>query len=820
MEKSLVRATGVVSLLAVLGLAGCARAAGDQPRKPLRAATVVALVAGNALPENIVYEIKNDGLAFRPDDTYRSLLKAAGADNTVIAALNTANVTTGQAPETESGADLLQHLAKAGADLKAKQYDEAGNETMAALKVSFDRPACGFVMGEVLRQKRLWSQAAAVYEQVLDKDPSFPEVHTKLSFILDRQDDSDRALQEAQAALAHNPNDAEAHKNAGLALCDMQRWAAAAAEYDNALRIKPVYPAVELDLGILYMSQSQWDKALAAYQKGIVLNGGAGAEDAYNMGYIYDRKNDRDSAIREYREAIRLDPKWFDPRENLGGDLLQTKHYAEAVKDFREMEQLFPGSNMCHRCLGLALFETWDLSGAEQEYKLAIQLDPKDAYAHYGFGSVRETQKRLDEALAEYRKAEELEPTLSDGWIGAGRVLIAQKKYAEAAAELKQGESNRPDSPEMHQFYAEALEGTGNLDAAIAEFKSSLQLEPKNIQVQLKLAAAYEKKGDWVESFSEYRQAALVDSGIDPRKHVTRSDQLDPQKEYAAAQRRWNQHIAALKAAGKSSEASTLEARLRTARAAPGLSEQLDAALRAGVVADKAHKFDEAIVDYKHAVELAEKIQPTDPRLVMALEELGNQYFGWNVPAAQAAYEREYQVALKLSGPNSPNLEKPLQALGRSALKQKDYASAQKFLFRAVDIDEKTFGEGSRNVANSLWVASNVFIAQKQWDKAESYLQRSVHIIESLDGPNSIDLGGPLFTLSYVYDDWGKHDRADACDKQLVAILQKQYGSNSPFLVQILDHESKQLRDLGRVADANVVDQRIASIRAASMKPN
>ena len=115
--------------------------------KPLRASELLALVAGNALPENIVTAINVDGLAFKPDDNYRALLKTAGADATVLSALSTAKITSDQNAQDESGKDFLQALANAGADLKAKQYDDAGQQVMAALKTSFDRPACGFVMG-------------------------------------------------------------------------------------------------------------------------------------------------------------------------------------------------------------------------------------------------------------------------------------------------------------------------------------------------------------------------------------------------------------------------------------------------------------------------------------------------------------------------------------------------------------------------------------------------------------------------------------------------------------------------------------------------
>ena len=43
---------------------------------------VLGLVAGNALPENVVRETATNGLAFRPHEPYRTLLKTAGTGGT------------------------------------------------------------------------------------------------------------------------------------------------------------------------------------------------------------------------------------------------------------------------------------------------------------------------------------------------------------------------------------------------------------------------------------------------------------------------------------------------------------------------------------------------------------------------------------------------------------------------------------------------------------------------------------------------------------------------------------------------------------------
>ena len=191
-----------VAIWTTLFAGGAMRAvAADSEAKALRPSELLALVAGNGLPENVVHEITVDGLAFRPNDSYRTLLKTAGADTKILAAVNSAKVVAEVTPEADSGKDLLQHIANAGSFIREKRYEEATNELTSAVKASFKSPECGFVMAHVLRMEEQWEAAAGVYNGVLRMAPDFPEVHAKLSFVLYRLNDFETGLTEAHAAL-------------------------------------------------------------------------------------------------------------------------------------------------------------------------------------------------------------------------------------------------------------------------------------------------------------------------------------------------------------------------------------------------------------------------------------------------------------------------------------------------------------------------------------------------------------------------------------------------------------------------------------------
>lgn len=82
--------------------------------------------------------------------------------------------------------------------------------------------------------------------------------------------------------------------------------------------------------------------------------------------------------------------------------------------------------------------------------------------------------------------------------------------------------------------------------------------------------------------------------------------------------------------------------------------------------------------------------------------------------------------------------------------------TAEKFFLRAVDLNEEFYGEGSDKVANSLRMAASVYIVQKDYAKAETYLVRALNIDESIFGHDGINILMPLFNVCTLYDKWGK----------------------------------------------------------------
>jgi tetratricopeptide (TPR) repeat protein len=659
-------------------------------------------------------------------------------------------------------------------------------------------------------------QALRVYQQILDDEPDFPQVHTRLSYCYHAVGDGDSALREAKAALAQNADDPVAHLNAGTVLLEMRNTDAAKSEFQESIRSKPDYALAYVNLAILLDDARDYQGAITMYKKAIALK----PDDAlahYNLGVVYGEKEDYIAAIREYREAKRLDPTRLDVRQNLGSALMHTDPGA-AITEFRELAALAPDYPMCHRCLGGALSRVGRVQEAEKEFRIAIShQDPADPVVHVQLGGIREFEKNYDAALVEYRKAAALNDPEAYGMIG--RVLLLKKDFPAAIESLRQAEQFEPANWENHELHGEALQGAGYRDGAIAEYKQALSLAPKEPRPRLNLAGLQEQKGDWLAALNNYHQAVLDEPPIKPDGvgHYFH----DAQNKFASAQERFQKHLGDLRTAGRAAEAAELESRWRASKSAPNLDAQFHDAIQASMKAAQAQHFDEAETAAKEAISMAEKIVPQDARLAEAVGQLGSVY-AWRLDYRQAgeAYQRQLALTEKAYGAASPMTTTPLQNLAMLALSQKDFAAAEGFFRRGLEVNQKAFGENSQAAADALRGLAHVYQAQQDFAKSESTLLRATKIYETIYGKNSQQMAIPLTSLCHVYDQWQKPEKSASCHASLVALGEKLFGADSPYLARDLNAEAQALRQLGRSDEAAAIDRRAQTLQSAQANPN
>jgi tetratricopeptide (TPR) repeat protein len=106
-------------------------------------------------------------------------------------------------------------------------------------------------------------------------------------------------------ALAHTKNNILVHNNLGLALMHEGELAAAAEQFQSAIKLQPNYYLGWLNLGTARKIMQQTDKAIEAYENALKINPGA-AVLHFELGPLYHQRGDGPQAIAHTQKAEQL----------------------------------------------------------------------------------------------------------------------------------------------------------------------------------------------------------------------------------------------------------------------------------------------------------------------------------------------------------------------------------------------------------------------------------------------------------------------------------------------------------------------------------
>jgi len=132
----------------------------------------------------------------------------------------------------------------------------------------------------------------------------------------------------------------------------------------------------------------------------------------HNVGVTLERQRAFEEAESEYRQAIRIDPRYAKPRNNLAKLLADTDRHSEAVEVYRELLdldrdlKLDPRSRSKHLLnLGTVYAEQARWPDAEKVFRDATRLDPGNAFAWEWLGIAVVRQGRWYESQEFFESA-------------------------------------------------------------------------------------------------------------------------------------------------------------------------------------------------------------------------------------------------------------------------------------------------------------------------------------------------------------------------------------------------------------------------------
>ena len=154
----------------------------------------------------------------------------------------------------------------------------------------------------------------------------------------------------------------------------------------------------------------------------------------FSIGYLLrrDEKNDLETVIDAYDEAIRLKPDYATAYYNRGNAKRSLGRHEEAIADYDEAIQLKSDYAKAYNNRGNAKRSLGRHEEAIADYDEAIRLKSDYAKAYNNRGNAKRSLGRHEEAIADYDEAIRLNPDYAEAYNNRGEANISLNRADEA----------------------------------------------------------------------------------------------------------------------------------------------------------------------------------------------------------------------------------------------------------------------------------------------------------------------------------------------------------------------------------------------------
>ena len=468
----------------------------------------------------------------------------------------------------------LTHYNLGLAFRKKGYFAEALGEYRLALQRGEDRDLVEQAMAEVQLLKRDAPAALALYDELLQRQPQSPKLWNERGVALHQAGQYVEAQESYRRAIECDSGYAIAFNNVGVALYHAGQPEPAFDAFRRALDIQGSFIKARLNQALLLYKGKRLQLALEAYRTvlnedaehpvawngvGLVLADLRKFEDArnafarailaspdsaeahYNLSFTLSNLGDFESALRETKLALELDPyyvaqklelaidlQYEDPDLSIQTDLGEEKRADEAIDEFSfdpaVLDSLFtdlaprpkPVSTILAEAAPFAMASDFLSKGffdrAHLETMRALAQGAERKRGTTLLGDIFSRQGLWGEALERYREARREAPDYPQAMTGEATALLRLGRAVEARLVAESVLHHTPNDIEVLMLAAAARGEAGDPAAALSALETARRVAPMRADVHKHIGDIARKLGDSDGAIAAYRDALSLDS--------------------------------------------------------------------------------------------------------------------------------------------------------------------------------------------------------------------------------------------------------------------------------------------------------------------
>ncbi len=273
-------------------------------------------------------------------------------------------------------------------------------------------------------------------------------------------------------------------------------------------------------LAMVYHAYGLVEPAKQSYANAIALNESEFAWH-YLLAYLYHIQGEFEAAIRQYHDAVRVEPRYLPAWVHLGQAQLEIDDVNGARESFESAISLSETSTPALSGLASVESRQGNFDRSIELIRRAIASEPEAKQLHYQLAMAYRQAGQREKAREQLALQGPRRPSLTDPVLGRmqslnqtsqvflSRGVEAYRRgdYLEAASQYKKALEASPDDPSTYLSISWVLELADRPEEAVPYLDRALELDPDLAMAHFNKGAMLESRGRDEEALEHYRAA-------------------------------------------------------------------------------------------------------------------------------------------------------------------------------------------------------------------------------------------------------------------------------------------------------------------------
>ncbi|GGA79321.1 hypothetical protein GCM10011507_33210 [Edaphobacter acidisoli] len=436
---------------------------------------------------------------------------------------------------------------------------EASIQFANALKIDHNFGDAHYQLAKVYLKEGSYIPAYAELLHTVDLEPNNVQARIDLGNLLLAGHQADKALEQADAVLKLDPNNASAYSlQAGVSAYKGDH-ATAIQQIQHAISLKPDNAQFHTTLGLLQASDPSTATAGEDQLKKAVSLDSKDATAALALASMLERKGDLPGAQQQLQAAEAATPKNVVVRSALADVYLRQNNTAQAEQTLRQATEDLNDTDAGAGLLASYYIRTNQLPRAESDYADMVSKHPKSVPLKLAYARILVLNHDISKAKQVGDDLAKTDSSLPEVAVLNGMLLLNDGKSNDAFTLLQKAAKANPDSFAIKFWLGRAAMAKGDMNTAQQSFSDAVHMNPKNMEAQAALASVAMQNHDY-STLADVAKSAMAANPTASTPYVWQGIAEANQKYYDRAEADFNQ---ALKLNPKDWEATAQLGQLR-----------------------------------------------------------------------------------------------------------------------------------------------------------------------------------------------------------------------------------------------------------------